>query len=354
MSITEQRDPPRDETQAVRVLLRDYVVEAIYNGGYGKVIPEQRPRRDRSLLLRIVCALAIYVGYAFVAMQLGLSWPWAIVAGIVATSVAVLVVATAHRFEASTVKRTLGVGKKVIVDIPLLFPVVALVTFTLILNAEVWLVGAAQTPTGLAVLGTIAIVPLVMLLGVQLIRSIKDVVDDETKRIKSKPSVKNFEAAVKSLAGRRAGQWVKAQARSSVRAACSQIDSREVSKHVYDKLSGTFKRRIFTRLALSVATVAIAAFLIIYGLAALMVNEAIVLEWTKTDQIDYWVVAGVSLPLGPYPRVAAMLAIILTSIFVSLVLTTKDLRDGFRTAYVERPAATAVMLTAVYRWALRT
>jgi hypothetical protein len=384
--------------------LHELLFNALHNGGYGKLCERTRVLPERTLFNFVVWTSAACAGYVAVGRELELSWPLALLAGVVTLAaiflaaviiargdddladtaflallgltlgaggvfeasrvgweallthaapalVALLAIAVVHRFELSTVRRTLGVLKRVIVDVPVLFPFIALVMFTLILNAEVWLVGTEQTPLRLAVLAAISIVPLVILLCRRLIKAIDKVVADAASRIKRKAPVDDLVAAVRAMAGAGAGTWVEQNARAVVVDAFRSMDPSTLAKEVCGTLSGTFKRRILTRLVLSVVAVAIAAFLIIYGLAWLLVSVGTVREWTDVDGVEAWVVAGVSVPVGPYPRVAAMLAIIATSIFLAFVLTTDRLLSDFRRAYVEKPASTAMLLVIAYRGA---
>ena len=391
------------DTDSRDAMLRDHLSDALRNGGFGKLAEGKRRLPDRTELAVIALFVATFVSYVAIGMKLGLSVLLAVVAGVVTFLVvmlislaigrddeekigligfslialtilggggaeiveigwsvlllthvvpfalASLIVFLVHRFEGVTVRRTLDATKRVALDVPILFPFIVLVMFALILNAEVWLVGADESPVRLAVLGAVVIVPLMTLLHRRLVRSIDAIMAETAEDIAARAPVTELLTAVRATAGHRAANWIEEHALEEMRACLSAMDAGGLGREVSKRMAGSFERRILTRLALTVVAVGITAFVIIYGLSWLMVSADAARSWSQVNTFDDWVVAGVSLPLGPYPRVAAMLAIIASSIFVAFVLTTDSLLDGFRSAYVKSPAAAALLLTVAYR-----
>jgi hypothetical protein len=141
--------------------------------------------------------------------------------------------------------------------------------------------------------------------------------------------------------------------RERIADAFAAADAAALGKLACDELDSTFSRRVTTRLLLTVVLVGLTAFLLIFGLTWLTVEEQVASSWAgegaQRIDIPHWEPFGLAVPLGPYVKVSALLAILAVAVFVAFVMTNKDLSDRFRSAYIERPAAAVMLLAVPYR-----
>ncbi len=385
---------PAFKTQTARDHLRD----ALRNGGYGK-LTEPRKLSDWALAASgLTFMAAVMIGLAAVMIGFGLAW-WlavpitvlAFVLFFVTTAVfdvafllmacvspvvqtinvgwdvllthilplllAALATFLIDRFELVTVARTVRAIKDVITDLPYLFPAIALVMFAMILNTEIWQIGNRESLAGLGILCAVVIVPLTWLLRRELVRSIEKTFENVAVEVVKRDSVvDDVVEHVRRTAGRDAADWIRGNVEDEIKSGFHACDVKKTATAVCKDVSGTLKRRITTRLILTVLAVGVAAFVLIYGLTAMMVVEDVANSWLDVDKTDpdttdglrHLDLAGLALPLGPYVKVAAMLAILAVAVFIASVITTDSLAK-FRNAYIEEPAETVLLLAVPYR-----
>jgi hypothetical protein len=205
----------------------------------------------------------------------------------------------------------------------------------------------------LAVLGTVVIVPVTWLLRRQLVASIdktfgktvadvvgrKEPADDVAKLLRT------------TLGSRHAGVLDEFD-RRRIAVAFRDADPDDLEEQVCAKLAAGFRRRITTRLVLTVISVGITAFVLVYGLAWLTVARDVAADWASVSEtpaaINTVDLLGVPVPLGPYVKVATLVAILAVAIFIAFVVTTGSLSAEFRDAFIETPATTALLLAVPY------
>jgi hypothetical protein len=250
------------------------------------------------------------------------------------------------RFDRVTVTMTLEAVKSALTSLPLLFPLISLVIFALILTTEIWEASSQEGAVQIAALGVVVIIPVVLVLLRQLIRQIDDTVKEAARAVKRLGDKQPREviARVRRTAGRSAEQWVSANASELIAGTFTGISATDEAEKLCKKLRGTFKRRIAARLFLMVLSVAIVGFLVIYGLTWLLVDDSVAAKWSGVA-IDH---GALGIPLGPYIKVSALLALLATAIFVAFIVTTDSVEEEFRKAYIQEPATTALLLVIPY------
>lgn len=394
--MTDTRSPlaPAD-TQ----IARNYLQAALREGGFGK-LTEPRPLRETAeSAAGLAFTVAIFAGFIAAMVAVGVVWWLALVLALagflllvglselegpdryasayvlltgagfsvawqfakvgweaVFTHIAPLGLAAVasflfHRFELVSIQRTVRATKAVVTDLPLLFPAIALVMFAMILNTEMWQIGNRESVLKLGLLCAFVIIPLTWLLRRELVRSIDKTFEKVAVDAPRGDVVKGVAEHVQAAVNRDAAEWLRDRATDDIRQSFESRDAGEVATRVCAQLSGTFKRRITTRLVLTVVAVGIAAFIFIYGLTVLMVAEEVANGWLATpgeeDELRHLEVAGLALPLGPYVKVAALLAILAGAVFIASIVTTDSL-EKFRNAYIEEPATTVLLLAVPY------
>lgn len=385
-----------------RQIARNYLQAALRDGGYGK-LTEPRPLRETAEEASgLAFTAAVFAG--FIAALIGAGVPWwlslaaaagafalfvwvsdlegpdrygsvyvfmglaafsiawqfatvgreAVFTHIIPLFLAALASFLFHRFELISVTRTVRASKAVATDLPLLFPAIALVMFAMILNTEMWQIGNRESLLELGLLCAFVIVPLTWLLRRELVRSIDKTFAKVAAEAPGADVVTHVVEHVQAAVDRRAADWVREHAEDDIRQSFENGGAKRVATSVSEQLSGTFKRRITTRLILTVIAVGVAAFLVIYGLTVLMVAEDVANNWlaprpggSGEDELRHLDIAGATLPLGPYVKVAAMLAILAGAVFIASIITTDSL-EKFRNAYIEEPATTVLLLAVPY------
>jgi hypothetical protein len=395
------REIRKDDPRSTDEILRDHLRDALRRAGYGKLVgPHQLTGDGADLGTGFAFLAAAAVGYAAILLRIGApSWlavllalaigiaivvsasleppesyrslylyfgsvlggaVWQFIAAgfdVVGTHVipmlaALLVSFLLYRVESTTIKRTLLAVKSVVTDLPLLFPFVALVMFALILNTEIWQAGNSESAVRLAVLGAFVIAPLTWLLRRRLVMSLDDTLAEVAAAVVKRDDIENqVVAQIRTSAGRTAETWVKDNAGPRLTASFDRDGVEESAKRIGRDIAPKVRLRVTIRLVLTVVAVGIAGFLVIYALSWLMVEERVVKTWTgEQHAIDQLAVAAVAVPLGPYLKVAALLAILGTAIFIAFVITNDSLSTEFRNAYIGQPATAAILLAVPYFW----
>lgn len=292
-------------------------------------------------------------------------WELAVTLGF--ACVIMLVIFVLHRFDAASVVRTVRAIKSVLTDVPLLFPLVTLVIFALILSNEIWQIAGDEDPVRLTLLAVVVIAPVAWFLRRRLVRSIDTTFVETARKLAAETDL--FALVVSHIGsvsvGKRAPRWT--DQRADVQRSFKEENLEDFAQRRCELIRGRFKRRISIRLMLTVTAVGVVAFVIIYALAVMLISETVARCWSFVPDdatgagastgacgspadgvIQHVSVAGQSLPLGPYLRVAVLLAILACAIFIAFVITTNDVSTQFHAAYIEEPAMTALLLAVPY------
>lgn len=257
----------------------------------------------------------------------------------------------AERFEPISPERTLRAVKSVVQELPLLFPLVALVLFALIITSEIWQVANTESALRLAVLAAVVIVPVTW----QMHRTITDRIDERFQATAHDAlgHPEALKAVTKALHADKEARALTTEERDRITAAIDAATVGPIDDKTCTELIASLKRRVRIRLVLTVLLVGFTAFGLILGLTWLTVADSVASAWAgpqnASADIPVWEPFGLfAVPLGPYLKVSALLATLAVAVFLAFVLTNEDLLNRFRAGYIERPAATAVLLVVSY------
>ena len=257
----------------------------------------------------------------------------------------------AERFEPISPKRTLEAVKTVLKDLPLLFPLVALVLFALIMTSEIWEVANTESEIRLAILAALVIAPVTWQLRRTLVDEIEPAFEQTAAAtIADADSVK---AVAHALHADTDADALTDRELERIRTAFERADAQVLERLACDVLLSTFRRRVTRRLVLTVVLVGVAAFVLILALTWLAVADEVAADWvggeTTPAEIPDWEPLGLlAVPLGPYLKVSALLATLSVAVFCAFVITNQDLFDRLRDGYIQRPAAAALLLAVPY------
>ena len=266
-------------------------------------------------------------------------------------ALAALAAFVSRRYEPASIRQTAEALRGALKGLPLLFPLIALVIFGLILSDNIWQVAHDEDGWRLVVLGGFVTVPLVTLLAHKLIADLDATFASVAKTVIALDRVdQEVVAHVRDISGDSAAARIDEDARTRMRAKFKAAEPETLVDEVCPMVKGPFRRRITVRLILTVAAVGIVGFAVILLLTWILIREGVAEDWIKPSTVDDHLDLGpFSLPLGPYPRVAAMLAILAGAIFLAFVLTTDEVAKEFRSAYINEPATTVLLLYIPYR-----
>ncbi len=293
----------------------------------------------------------VYVSLIGTAVWQALDVQWIALISHAPFALAGLTAFVSRRYEPASIRQTAEALRGALKGLPLLFPLIALVIFGLILNDNIWQVAHDEDGWRLVVLGGFVTVPLVTLLAHKLISELDATFESVAKAVIAQDHVDQAVVAhVRDISGHSAADRIDAGHQELIRAKIGAAKPGPLVKEVCPKVKGPFRRRITVRLILTVVAVGIVGFAVILLLTWILIREGVAEDWLEPSTVDDHIDLGpLSLPLGPYPRVAAMLAILAGAILLAFVLTTDEVAKDFRSAYINEPATTVLLLYIPYR-----
>jgi hypothetical protein len=298
--------------------------------------------------------LELFVACVYLALPVG-AFLWAVFAGAgvvetlawhVAPIVAVVVVIlTLHRFERAWLRRTLGALANALSTVPIVFALIGLVVFALVLTTEAWAVAQGENALRLGILAALIIVPEFLVLGHAVVGKIGARFDTTAAAIgATDETVGDALAQVARVGSDKDRQWFSENAEDRLRRAYADSAPATLASSFSKELRRPLRRQVTIRLMITVIAVGVVAATTIYLLAAVAIDPAVATEWADTSRIPQEKALVVAIPLGPYVKVAALLAIVATSIFLGFAITSDTLPDDLATAFIHESALTVLLL----------
>lgn len=237
--------------------------------------------------------------------------------------------------------------------IPLFVPVALIVVLLPLLSEDPWRLGAAAG-WQLAALAAVAITSLLALVAARFLRlSLTDVFDAAAERLATtpKPEDEALELVKKLWREEDRDRLDEERVRKRLRLAYEAPLPAERAPQIADTIGRGFKRRAVLRLLPLTAGIASAAWGLIYVLAWGAVPASLAAEWSgrAVPRAELALLGvDVSLPLGPYLTVAALLAIVATAGFLAFALTEDRHSAALSEALLSRPAERVLLLALPY------
>jgi hypothetical protein len=238
-------------------------------------------------------------------------------------------------------------------EIPLMLPVALIVVVFPLLSADVWQLGNALG-LQLIALAAVSVLPLLVFVLGRLSRfSVHDVFVDTAKRVEEEPNPE--ESAVRLLEDLLNSEEKKSfnieKTRSFFGDTLGGSALSQEAAGLAATLRKSFRRRIFLQvipLTLGIA-MTVAAFIYVLAMAAVPAETA--QQWVGSPiSTGSVALAGVeiTLQLGPYLMVPALLAVISTAVFLAFVLTEDRYSLTLYDALIYKPARRWILLGIPY------
>lgn len=237
-------------------------------------------------------------------------------------------------------------------EIPLMLPVALIVVVFPLLSADVWQLGN-DLGIQLASLAAVSVLPLLgFVLGRLLRLSIPEVFVDTAGQIEAVDNTADSSAKLlEDLLNKEEREAFDFEAATGFLRSLDSPPLEEGAVSLATTLQKSFRRRILLRvipLTLGIA-IAVAAFIYILAMASVPMETA--QQWAgspiPTGDVSLAAI-DITLPLGPYLMVPALLAVIATAVFLAFVLTEDRYSVTLYDTLVYEPARRWILLGVPY------
>ncbi|WP_405070560.1 hypothetical protein OG558_13545 [Kribbella sp. NBC_01510] len=236
--------------------------------------------------------------------------------------------------------------------VPLFVPLALIIVLLPLLTEDPWKL-ASEAGARIAILAALSIVPLCYVLILRIARTdVGTTFAQGASRIGAEPSKFSARASRFLLKKMRQSGEVELrddEVREEIEAAYSRMDS--YLEQATSLAGRAFRVRAVRRLLTMVIGISLAVWLLIYILAWAAMPVSLAKQWSGQD-VAFWTPSPLgfelSLPLGPYLLVAALLATVACVGFLGFALTEDQYSEALWGAVIHRTAEDCLMFAVPY------
>jgi hypothetical protein len=232
-------------------------------------------------------------------------------------------------------------------SLPLVAPLVVLLLLVPLLTAETWEASQALDGGGLAAIALVLTLPVLVALFVRLNARIPQAYEAASERALG--DAEELPTRVAPLIRRVGGDRAAEQFRDEAMPFLAQnltVPVKDLVAEVRESSARTLRRTLARRLLPTTLVLGAAITGYLYAIAAIAIDEAVAQKWSGAAGIPE--LLGLGLPAGPYLKVAGLLGIVATAVFLALVLTEERYSEALTKALLDEPAYESVVLGVPY------
>ena len=236
--------------------------------------------------------------------------------------------------------------------LPLLFPIAVALLFVPVLTADLWRAAEDLPWSGFLFLGLITIAPLSLVLRRQLHRSVEQVFATAAAKLERRADpAQGTLKRLRKLLGADAASAVEHGGYANVEEAFADGRPSEYAPMIAAIVGKPFRGQVTWRFVPMIAGFLAVLSAYFYALAWAVVTVGTAARWTgegiRSQEVSI-LGLGAHLPCGPYPKVALLLGIVATAIFLAFVLTEDRYSTALAEALVEDPVEHCLVLAVPF------
>jgi hypothetical protein len=234
---------------------------------------------------------------------------------------------------------------------PLLVPLALLALLLPLLTAETWKAAAALDTGRIVWLAVLMIVPVAVVLYRRLLANFFLIYADNANRLSEAETVALLHERIAFAQSPQDADWLVKTALPEIQERANEEAIATLSQRIAITLRAYFARSLARRLVPTALALGVLTSAYLYVLAAVAVDRSVAAEWSGVTTVTTTLDLGlfdVVLPVGVYIKLAALMGLTSTAIYLALVLTNDEYSATLTDALLHEPAYRSLALGVPY------